>query len=97
MPIIFSAVATLALAIQAGQQPTQRRVVTAEVLRQVAILSAPFMPSSAGKLLDLLGVPKAQRQFSELGGGHRIAVGTALPAPSPVFPRYVETEASAQS
>jgi methionyl-tRNA synthetase len=71
--------------------------VTAEVLRQVAILAQPFVPSSAGKLLDLLGVPEAERQFSELGGGHRLAVGTALPAPSPVFPRYVESETSAQN
>jgi methionyl-tRNA synthetase len=71
--------------------------VTAEVLRQVAILAQPFVPSSAGKLLELLGVPEAKRQFSELGGGHRIAVGTALPAPSPVFPRYVESETSAQN
>ena len=31
--------------------------VTAEVIRQVAILAQPFMPASAGKLLDLLGVP----------------------------------------
>jgi methionyl-tRNA synthetase len=71
--------------------------VTAEVLRQVAILARPFMPSSAGKLLDLLAIPAAQRQFHELGEEHRIAAGSALPAPSPVFPRYVDSEASAQS
>ena len=29
--------------------------VTAEVLRQIAILAQPFMPASAEKLLDLLG------------------------------------------
>ena len=29
--------------------------VTAEVLRQIAILAQPFMPASAAKLLDLLG------------------------------------------
>jgi methionyl-tRNA synthetase len=71
--------------------------VTAEVIRQVAILSAPFMPSSATKLLDLLAVPASERQFCDLGGGRRIAAGTTLPAPSPVFPRYVDSEASAQS
>jgi len=69
--------------------------VTAEVLRQVGILALPFMPSSAGKLLDLLAVPAAERDFSALGGKHRIAAGTALPAPAPVFPRYVEAEAPA--
>src|SRR5436190_3503628 len=61
--------------------------VTAEVIRQVAILAQPFMPNSAGKLLDLLAIPAGERQFSELGGDHRIASGGTLPAPSPVFPR----------
>ena len=35
--------------------------VTAEVLRQVAILCQPFIPASAAKLLDLLGVPAGER------------------------------------
>jgi methionyl-tRNA synthetase len=70
--------------------------VTAEVLRQTAILCLPFMPTAAGKLLDLLGVPPDdERTFAKLGGGSRIAAGTKLPAPSPVFPRYVEPETSA--
>jgi methionyl-tRNA synthetase len=71
--------------------------VTAEVLRQVAILAQPFVPKSAAKLLDLLAIPSAERQFAALGDAGRIAAGAKLPAPSPVFPRYVESEASAQS
>ncbi len=67
--------------------------VTAEVLRQVAILALPFMPSSAAKLLDLLAVPVAERSFAELDGTKRIASGRPLPPPAPVFPRYVELEA----
>jgi len=70
--------------------------VTAEVIRQVAILAQPFMPASAGKLLDLLAIPEAERTFSALGGGHRIAHGVALPPPAPVFPRYVDS-ATAQA
>ncbi len=66
--------------------------VTAEVLRQIAILALPFMPDSAGKLLDLLAVPTGERAFAHLGGAHRIAAGAKLPAPAPVFPRYVEPE-----
>ena len=66
-------------------------------IRQVAILAQPFMPGSAAKLLDLLAVPAEERQFRELGGGRRIAAGVTLPAPSPVFPRYVDSEASAQT
>jgi methionyl-tRNA synthetase len=67
---------------------------TAEVIRQVAILVQPFMPASATKLLDLLAVPAGQRGFSELGGVRRIEPGVAMPAPAPVFPRYVESEGS---
>jgi len=66
--------------------------VTAEVTRQVAILAQPFMPASCAKLLDLLGVPANERDFSVLGGTQRIAAGITLPAPTPVFPRYVEPE-----
>jgi methionyl-tRNA synthetase len=68
--------------------------VTAEVIRQVAILAQPFMPESGAKLLDLLAVPAAERDFAHLGGAHRIAPGAKLPPPAPVFPRYVEPEAS---
>ena len=68
---------------------------TAEVLRQIAILALPFMPDAAGKLLDLLAVPPPERIFSFLGGAHRIASGAKLPTPAPVFPRYVEPDASA--
>jgi methionyl-tRNA synthetase len=65
--------------------------VTAEVVRQIAILALPVMPDSAAKLLDSLGVPEGERNFAALGGGgKRIAPGTALPAPVGVFPRYVE-------
>jgi methionyl-tRNA synthetase len=66
--------------------------VTAEVLRQVAILAQPFMPSSAAKLLDLLTVPERERQFANLGAAYRLAPGAALPAPSAVFPRYIESD-----
>jgi methionyl-tRNA synthetase len=69
--------------------------VTAEVLRQVAILAQPFVPSSAGKLLELLNVGPEQRSFSELNGATRIKAGIPLPPPTPVFPRYVEPEAKA--
>ena len=65
--------------------------VTAEVLRQVAILAQPFMPQSAAKLLDLLGIATDKRDFAALST--RVVPGLALPAPSPVFPRYVETPA----
>lgn len=61
--------------------------VTLEVLRVVAILVQPVMPTSAGALLTQLGLP-AQVPFAELGA--RLVPGTVLPAPSGVFPRWVE-------
>src|SRR5216683_3796168 len=64
--------------------------VTADVLRQVAILAQPFVPSSAAKLLELLGLGPEERGFYELKQGSRIRAGATLPPPSPVFPRYVE-------
>src|SRR6266852_2445057 len=69
--------------------------VTAEVIRQVAILAQPFMPTAAAKLLDLLAIPPDARDFAALAPGRRIDAGARLPAPAPVFPRYVESEASA--
>jgi methionyl-tRNA synthetase len=68
--------------------------VTAEVTRQVAILAQPFMPRSAAKLLDSLSIPASARAFAALGEAGRIAPGTALPAPEPVFPRYQEPESA---
>lgn len=68
--------------------------VTAEVIRQIAILAQPVMPESAGKLLDLLALPAETRDFAHLGAGHRLASGGTLPAPVGVFPRYVEPEAA---
>jgi methionyl-tRNA synthetase len=69
--------------------------VTAEVLRCIAIMAQPFVPSSAARMLDLLAIPAEQRSFYELNGTKHIAPGGKLPAPTPVFPRYVEPEASA--
>jgi methionyl-tRNA synthetase len=39
-------------------------------------------------------VPADEREFARLGDAHRLAGGTTLPAPTPVFPRYVEPEAA---
>jgi methionyl-tRNA synthetase len=69
--------------------------VTAEILRQVAVLAQPFVPTSAARLLDLLAVPPNERAFSALAQGQRIRAGATLPPPSPVFPRYVDAEEKA--
>ena len=69
--------------------------VTAEVLRQVGILVQPYMPASAGKLLDALAVPTASRNFQTLGRLRRLKPGIQIPAPQHIFPRYVEEAAEA--
>ena len=69
--------------------------VTAEVLRQIAILTQPVMPAASEKLLDSLGIAEGEaRTFASLGGAMRIAPGTMLPAPQAVFPRYIEPTAA---
>jgi methionyl-tRNA synthetase len=67
--------------------------VTAEVLRKVAILAQPFIPASAAKMLDLLAIAADEREFAALT--ERIRPGRTLPAPKPVFPRWVEQEEKA--
>ena len=66
--------------------------VTAEVVRQVAILVQAVMPGSATKLLDLLGQDAGARSFAALGPSGRLQPGTTIPQPTAVFPRYVEPE-----
>ncbi|MBP0114304.1 methionine--tRNA ligase [Bradyrhizobium vignae] len=67
--------------------------ITAEVVRQIAILAQPAMPTASALLLDSLGIPEGERSFAMLGGSKRIAPGSTLPAPKPAFPRYVEPAA----
>jgi methionyl-tRNA synthetase len=92
----------------AKSDPARMRMVlyvTIETLRIAAILLQPVLPGAMEKLLDLLAVPKAARDFAALGDGRgagrieagdRLQPGVALPPPAPIFPRYVEPEASAQ-
>jgi methionyl-tRNA synthetase len=68
--------------------------VTAEVVRQIAILTQPVMPEASAKLLDSLGIRRddqKSRQFAALG--ERLKPGVQLPPPVGVFPRYVEPKA----
>ncbi|MCK9553547.1 methionine--tRNA ligase [Aquamicrobium sp.] len=68
---------------------------TAEIIRRVGILCQPFIPGSAAKLLDLLAVGEDQRDFGHVDTLDALVPGTPLPAPQPVFPRYVEQEPAA--
>jgi methionyl-tRNA synthetase len=68
--------------------------VLAETLRHLAILTQPFVPDAAAKLLDQLAVPEEQRDFAALAASP-LRPGTALPRPEGIFPRFVEAEAAA--
>jgi len=63
----------------------------AELVRRVAILAQAAMPTACAALLDQLAVPADARDFAHLDKVLR--VGTALPSPQGVFPRWVEPEA----
>jgi methionyl-tRNA synthetase len=88
----------------AKSDPARMRLVlfaTIEALRVAAILLQPVMPATMTKLLDFLAVPLEARVFAVLEGGaggfadaHRLKPGVRLPAPEPIFPRFVEAEAS---
>ncbi len=69
--------------------------VTAEVVRQIAVLAQAIMPDSSAKMLDLLAVPAGARDFTHLGKAGRLKPGTPLPKPEGIFPRYVEPEEGA--
>ncbi len=66
--------------------------VLADVIRVVATVLQPFMPTSMARLLDQLGVAVEMRDFASL------TVPTpgqiALPAPTPIFPRFVSGTAA---
>lgn len=64
--------------------------VLAETLRHVAILLQPFMPQAMSAMLDQLAVPAADRTFAALTVDKALKPGAPLPAPSGVFPRFVE-------
>jgi methionyl-tRNA synthetase len=66
----------------------------AETLRHLAILTQPFVPESAGKLLDQLAVPAAARDFAALETS-ALTPGTSLPKPEGIFPRFVEPAVTA--
>ncbi len=70
--------------------------VTAELVRQAAILLQPVIPEGAAKLLDYLAVAPSAREFANLGPEHRLKAGQDLPSPQGVFPRLISMEDSSQ-
>lgn len=68
--------------------------VLAETIRTLALLMQPFVPTSAGKMLDQMAVSADARTMAHFGPAGALVPGTALPKPEGVFPRFVDAEAS---
>src|ERR1700742_2121197 len=90
----FAGEAPWALAKTDPKRPATVVYVTAEVVRQIAILAQPAMPEASNKLLDILGIPDEVNSRSFAALGSRIKPGSVLPPPAPVFPRYIEPTAT---
>lgn len=67
--------------------------VMAEVTRHLGLIMQPYVPDSAAKMLDQLGVAPDARTFAHFGPAHALKGGAALPAPAPVFPRWAPPKA----
>ncbi|MBL1242057.1 MAG: methionine--tRNA ligase [OCS116 cluster bacterium] len=63
---------------------------TAEIIRQVAIMAQPYIPNGAVKFLDMLSVDVNKRQFEHLSKDNWLRAGLDINKPSPVFPRYID-------
>ena len=67
--------------------------VLAETLRRLALLSQPFIPEAAARLLEQLAVDPSARSFA---ASSPLVAGTPLPPPKALFPRHTdEVEAAA--
>ena len=64
--------------------------VLADTIRQLAILTQPFMPDASAKLLDQLGIGDEERVIASLS--LRLTPSSALLAPQGVFPRFQEDD-----
>ena len=62
--------------------------VVLEAVRRITMVLQPFMPSSCGQLLDLLGVDKDIRSAEHWDVALQPA--TVIPKPTGIFPRYTE-------
>lgn len=71
--------------------------VAAETIRRLATLAQPFMPDSAGRMLDQLGVPVESRGFETIAAEGVLLSDLPVPNPVGVFPRFIEDDGAAAS
>lgn len=78
--------------------PERMQAVLATLVRAIvdlAIAIQPVIPGSAARLLDMLGVPESERDYTALADSGRYArlaaSGAGIEAPTPIFPRLEVT------
>ncbi len=59
-----------------------------ETLRYIAVMLQPFIPNSASRMLDQLGVPESQRMFKHLTKEFNLTPGSTISQPEAIFPRF---------
>ncbi|GGB38327.1 methionine--tRNA ligase [Tistrella bauzanensis] len=65
-----------------------------ETIRHLALVVQPFLPTSAARVLDFLGVAADDRDFKAVGTAHALLPGRDIAQPQPIFPR-IDTSAPA--
>lgn len=58
-----------------------------EIIRYIAILLQPFIPESASRMLNQLGIAKEYRTFAHLTKEYALKPGSIIYEPVPIFPR----------
>ena len=61
--------------------------VLAETIRNLSIVTQPFMPSSSEQILKQLSVPPNKATFESFGPKDRLAAGAEISRPEGIFPR----------
>ncbi len=66
--------------------------VLSEAIRCLGIIVQPFIPESAGKVLDQLAIPENERAFANITSTP-LKAGTVIPQPAGIFPRLTDPDA----
>ena len=66
--------------------------VLCEVIRHLGIMALPYMPTAAGKILDVMNVAPDARVFGAIGKAGALQSGAALNMPTPLFPKFVDAD-----
>ncbi len=66
-----------------------------EVIRFLALILQPFMPTSCERMLNQLNISERDRDFDAFDAAHAVDCGSDLPKPEGIFPRFVAEDSDA--